>query len=236
MVGDWTEEDEIYIYALMISSEKLANSYLEKYKYMAKIQSKIRIPIIVVGSFTGITSFGTQTFPDSFQKWINVGVGIVSVSIACVNAVESFLKIGETTNSSMAATIAFQRLRENINKELSIPRESRTSNGSIFLRDCYTVYQQILIQAPFMTEEVHFVSSPEIVNIRNIIASKFPLTIQQSPMMENISPNLRNVRKFDLFSMLKTPQNVHRNKTEIADSQQQIDISVQPRMSISQSL
>lgn len=198
----------------MVSSEKLAAKYLALYNHLARIQGRIRVPIIIIGSFTGITSFGSETFPRSTQKWINIGVGIVSVCIACVNAIESFLKIGENTNSAMSATIALQRLRENITKELSIPIETRTSNGSIFLRDCYTVYQQILIQAPFMRDEVHYVMSPEMLRMKEVIKQKYPLTIQNEEPKEvkkslDILTAFKSMYKTRYTEGIQSPHNSH---------------------------
>lgn len=144
----WNQDEEIYLHSIQKSCESLSNQYLEKHRKWRMLQAKIKIPVIVIGSFTGITSFGTETFPLESQKWISVGVGIITVGIAILNTIESYFKIGESANAALNASNALQQLREDINKELSVPEEDRQAPGITFLRDCFTRYQQILNQAP----------------------------------------------------------------------------------------
>lgn len=148
----WIADEEIYLHSIQKSCETLSNEYLKKHRKWMGLQARIKIPVIVIGSFTGITSFGTETFPQNSQKWISVGVGIITVAIAILNTIESYFKIGENANAAITASNALQQLREDINKELSIPEEDRQSPGVTFLRDCFTRYQQILSQAPTLDE------------------------------------------------------------------------------------
>ena len=148
----WLADEEIYLHTIQKSCETLSNEYLKKHRKWKKLQARIKIPVIIIGSFTGITSFGTETFPQYAQKWISVGVGVITVGIAILNTIESYFKIGENANSAINASNALQKLREDINKELSIPEEDRQAPGVTFLRDCFTRYQQILSQAPTLDE------------------------------------------------------------------------------------
>ena len=151
-VMSWTQEEEIYLHSIQLSSEELSNTYLNTFRRLRNIQAKIKIPIIIVGSFTGITSFGTDTFPQKAQKWVSIGVGIISIVIAVLNTIESYFKIGENANAAINTTNALQQLREDINKELSLPAIDRQAPGLTFLRDCYTRYQQIISQAPILND------------------------------------------------------------------------------------
>lgn len=161
----WNIEEEVYLHCIQTSCEQLSNLYLEKFRRWRRIQAKIKIPIIVVGSFTGITSFGSETFPKYAQKWVSVGVGIVTIGIAVLNTIESYFKIGESANAAINTSNAFQQLREDINRELSIPPEGRSANGLTVLRDSYTRYHQILNQAPVLDEgDVFYI--PAVVSPR----------------------------------------------------------------------
>lgn len=151
-MNDWLPQEEIYLHSILKSCEQLSNIYLEKHRVWKRIQTRIKIPVIIIGSFTGITSFGAETFPKSFQKWISISVGVITVSIAILNTIESYFSIGDIANSSLNVSIAFQQLREDINKELSIPNEDRQATGVIFIRDIFTRYQQILSQAPVLDD------------------------------------------------------------------------------------
>ena len=148
----WADEEELFLHAIQKSCENLSNLYLKEYRHLRSLQTKIKIPVIIIGSFTGITSFGSETFPQQAQKWISIGVGIVSIGIAVLNTIESYFKIGENANAAVNSSNALQQLREDINKELSIPVENRQASGVSFLRDSFTRYQQILSQAPILED------------------------------------------------------------------------------------
>lgn len=151
-MNEWLPEEEIYLHSILKTCELLSNAYIQKHRVWRRLQTRIKLPVIVIGSFTGITSFGSETFPKSFQKWISISVGVITMGIAILNTIESYFSIGEIANSSLNASTAFQQLREDINKELSIPTVDRQATGAIFIRDIFTRYQQILSQAPVLDD------------------------------------------------------------------------------------
>lgn len=166
----WTQSEEVYLHTIQTACEELSNAYLETYRRLRNIQARIKIPIIIVGSFTGITSFGTETFPQSVQKWVSAGVGVVTICIAIVNSIESYFKIGENANAAINTTNALQQLREDINKELSLPEDDRQAPGLTLLRDCYTRYQQIMSQAPTLNDgNVFYVKALAATKLDSVI-------------------------------------------------------------------
>lgn len=166
----WTEEEELYLQSIQDSCEKLSAVYLAGYKRLHRIQAKIKIPVIIIGSFTGITSFGAETFPKYAQKWVSVGVGVVTIGIAILNTIESYFKISENCNAAINTTNALQQLREDINKELSLPTNDRQAPGLTFLRDIYTRYQQILSQAPMLDDgSISYINALAAPRLNSII-------------------------------------------------------------------
>lgn len=149
---EWLPEEEIYLHSILRACETLSNAYLENHRHWRRIETRMKIPMIIVGSFTGITSFGSNTFPSMIKKWIPISVGIISMGIAIMNTIESYFRVGDNSTSSHNTANAFQQLREDINKELSIPTQDRQAAGITFVRDIYTRYQQILSQAPLLDE------------------------------------------------------------------------------------
>jgi hypothetical protein len=166
----WTEDEEVYLHSIQRSCEQQSLLYLEQYRRLRNIQAKIKIPVIIIGSLTGITSFGTETFPKYAQKWVGIGVGIVTIGIAILNTIESYFKIGENANGSISTSNALQQLREDINKELSLPSTDRQAPGLTFLRDSYTRYQQILSQAPILDDgNVYYIKAISASRLNSII-------------------------------------------------------------------
>lgn len=170
-IPTWLPEEEIYLHSIQNSCEELSKLYLDKYKECKSLQTKLKLPAIIIGSFTGIASFGTETFPKHLQKYVSISVGVITISIAILNTIESYLKVGENTSSSITAATALQKLREDINKELCIPTPDRVDNGIVFLRDVFTRYLQILNQAPVLDkqEALVFLNSHVSTKIKKMI-------------------------------------------------------------------
>lgn len=207
----WLPEEEIYLHSIQQSCEHLSKLYLAKYKACKSLQTKLKLPAIIVGSFTGIASFGSDSFPPNSQKYVSISVGIITIGIAILNTIESYLKVGENTNSAITAASALQQLREDIHRELSLPISDRIDSGIVFLRDIYTRYVQILTQAPILENEENM---SYIKN--NLMSRKINLLINNSPYYNgrpsesplDVSPAMSETRKkkFGFLSRKKEAQ------------------------------
>lgn len=153
---DWLKEEEDYLKIIASICIKLSKQYHVVYFKKKKTQTKLKIPAIIIGSFTGVASFGTTTFPKSAQKWVAIVVGLVNIGIATLNTLETFFKIGEDMNSSKATSEQLRKLAEDIDKELCLPEEDRPTSGIQFLRDTYTRYQQIISNAPMLLTYISY--------------------------------------------------------------------------------
>lgn len=164
MKMQWKKEEEEYLRILEETSICLSKDYHNVYFTLQATQSRLRIPAIVIGSFTGVASFGTSTFPKKYHPIIAIIVGIVNVCIAILNTVESYFKLGENINLAASASLQLRKLANDINRELSVDESVRETSGINYLRDCYTRYQQILSGAPilrkFKAYRVHVPNSP----------------------------------------------------------------------------
>jgi|UniRef100_A0A6C0BGQ6 hypothetical protein len=204
----WLQDEEIYLHSIQKSCEHLSHLYLKKYKQCKSLQTGLKLPAIIIGSFTGITSFGTDSFPKNGQKFVSIAVGIVSICIAILNTIESYLKVGENTNSAMTAATSLQKLREDINRELSLPVSDRCDNGIVFLRDIYTRYQQILTSAPILD------SQENMAYIDTTITQKINAVIRSFEYYKSKDHNGDNdeVNLYQTTTMLPQPLYVHKKK------------------------
>lgn len=148
----WKKEEEDFLRILEQTCISLSRDYHKVYFNLQSAQSKLRIPAIIIGSFTGVASFGTSTFPKEYHSTIAIIVGIVNVCIAILSTVESYFKLGENINLTASASVQLRKLANDINKELCIDYSVRETSGINFLRDCYTRYQQILSGAPILRQ------------------------------------------------------------------------------------
>jgi hypothetical protein len=153
----WLPEEETYLKELSRLSEELSKKFKRYHDLYKERQAKFKIPAIVISSVTGIISFGTSNFPPQYSNFVSIGVGISSLFIALINSIESYMKIGETMSGSIQASMSFQKLKESIDVELALPPEDRTSQGIIFLRECFSQYEKIWDLAPNILKNVRFI-------------------------------------------------------------------------------
>lgn len=164
----WLPEEETYLRELSKLSQELSCKFKRYHDLYRDRQAKFKIPAIVISSITGIISFGTSNFPPQYSNFVSIGVGISSLFIALINSIESYMKIGETMSGSIQASISFQKLKESIDVELALPPEDRTSQGIIFLRECFSQYEKIWDLAPNILKNVRFIRPSYTANSVNI--------------------------------------------------------------------
>jgi hypothetical protein len=130
----------------------LSKHYMNLYIKTHRIQTKLRLPAIILSSCSGVASFGSSGFTPNTMRYITIGVGVINVLIAIIQTYESYLKIGDIVSKSLSASQSLKKLADDIQCEIFIPIEDRNANGVTFLRDCFSRYQAILDQAPPIEE------------------------------------------------------------------------------------
>lgn len=144
----WYKEEEEYLRNLYLSCLEISKEYMKLYVHTHKIQTKLRLPAILLSSCSGVASFGSSGFDQPAQRWISIGVGVINVGIAIIQTYESYLKIGDIVSKSLSGSQALKKLADDILCELSLPIEDRDSNGVTFLREIFGRYQAIIDTLP----------------------------------------------------------------------------------------
>lgn len=155
--GDWLKEEEQYLDDLSRLCEELSARYKMSFEKYKVIQARFRIPSIIISSVTGLTSFGSSNFPEEYRDWVSISVGIASLSIAILSSIESYMKIGEHLAGASQASVELHKLKEYIDMEIALPGDQRTTQGIIFIRDCYVRYERILDIAPDLLMVLRFI-------------------------------------------------------------------------------
>jgi hypothetical protein len=208
----WLEEEVKYLQTLANSCIELSREYHIIYFKRKTSQNKFKIPSIIIGSFTGVASFGSSTFPSSFRNWISISVGLINVAIAILSTLESFLKLGEELNASKSASEQLKKLAEDINRELALEMSTRQTSGVIFLRDSYTRYQQILSTAPVLSKYISYLVEPDqniekqslTQKVISVMSKQKKRTSGASTACNSIDIESREPTKNRLMNMLST--------------------------------
>lgn len=152
----WLKEEEDYLKIVSQVCIELSKKYHKVYFLRKNVLTKLKMPAIIIGSFTGVASFGTTTFPKEAQRWVSIVVGVVNICIATLNTLESFFKVGEEMTSAQTTYEQLRKLAEDIEKELCLPYDDRPTSGIQFLRETYTRYQQIINSAPVLDDYISY--------------------------------------------------------------------------------
>ena len=151
----WMLQEEDYLRHLQLSCTKFSMAYSKLYAALNRKQRYFKIPAIIFGSASGMAAFGTNTFPGVMREYMPVIVGSISVFVAVINSIESYLKVSENMQASLTTHNAFQKLHDDIERELGIHVSNRNGSGINFLRDTYTRYQQIISSAPPLVDNLY---------------------------------------------------------------------------------
>jgi hypothetical protein len=189
----WLIEEEEYLRDLSKLCQELSCKFKAYHDLYRSRQAKFKIPAIVISSITGIVSFGTSNFPAEYTNYVSIGVGISSLCIALINAIESYMKIGETMSGCIQASSSFQKLKETIDVELSLPHDDRCLQGIIFLRDCFSKYIKIWDLAPTIIKNIRFIR-PSFDPTKKFDISSLPNDIISS---SNVNNTIQNFTEFN---------------------------------------
>ena len=160
---EWLKVEEDYLDSMEVLCMEQSKLYHDVYFEKRRTHLRLKVPAIIVGSFTGVASFGTTTFPSVLQLYVPIIVGIINICIAILNACDTFFKISEDMNLARSTSEQLKKLAEDINKETKIPANLRQTNGITFLSEAYTRYQQINNNAPMLKKYVSYLEIESMI-------------------------------------------------------------------------
>lgn len=153
----WLPEEEEYLHKLSRVCQILSIKYRNYHTIYKKKEMQFKVPAIVISAVTGLVSFGSSNYPENSRVYIAIAVGVSSVSMAILNSIESYMKIGEIMAGCIQASINLQKLKEHIDIELLLPPDDRVTQGIMFLRDVYSRYEKIIELSPSVFKTLQFV-------------------------------------------------------------------------------
>jgi hypothetical protein len=136
---EWLAPEQRYLEKMSDTCKRLTEKFKVIHRRYSKFQARFRIPSIILSSVTGLFSMGNSNFPAGYQQYVSVGVGIVSVSIAVLGSIESYMQIGDIMSQCMQAATT---LKEKIDCELALPIKDRRTDGIVFVRECAVEYHK----------------------------------------------------------------------------------------------
>jgi hypothetical protein len=142
--GVWHDKEEEFLSKMEKQCLILHEHNLKDYHYYNKLSSKFNIPILIVSAINALTAICLNSFMS--QEYVSILNAVLSAGTGVVGSIQLFMKINEKMTNATRSSIIFKRLALKIEKELSIDREQRVTEGQPFLAECFSEFNTALEQ------------------------------------------------------------------------------------------
>jgi hypothetical protein len=187
----WLASEQKYLEKMSVTCKRLTDKFKLIHRRYNRYQGRFRIPSIILSSVTGLFSMGNSNFPAGYQQYVSIGVGIVSVAIAVLGSIESFMKIGDIMAYCMQAATTFHKLKEKIDCELALPVGDRKCDGITFVRECSVDYHKAFAVGGNLIKSDWFID-PEYQHEEFNVHTADATVIPMSPTNNTNSTNSTN--------------------------------------------
>ena len=141
----WTNDIETVLKQLNKNADYLQEEHRKLYLSLKTQLYYYRIPIILFSSINSVFSVGLTTYvPQNTTSVINC---LISLGCACVSAIELFIGINKSMETSLIAYHGYKLLTVKISTCLKLARGNRELEGVPFLKEVLSEYNKLLEQS-----------------------------------------------------------------------------------------
>ena len=141
----WTNKEEEFLNKIERQCNAYAAYFGKEYQYYHSLSSKFNIPILIISSLNALCAISLNDFLT--QRYVSILNAVLSAGTGVLGSVQLYMKINEKMTNSTRSQILMKRLALKISKELSVDRASRTTDGQVFLQDCFSEFNASLEQS-----------------------------------------------------------------------------------------
>jgi hypothetical protein len=150
----WTDDIELILKNINNNADYLQEEHRKVYLHMKCQLYYYRIPIIIFSSLNSVFSVGLSLYiPQQTTSAINC---LISLLCACISAVELFIGINKSLDSSLSSYHGYKLLTIKISACLKLSRLNRETHGIPFLKEILMEYSTLLEQSivimPFLDD------------------------------------------------------------------------------------
>jgi len=141
----WHDKEEEFLNKLERQCNAYANHYSKDYQYYHNLSSRFNIPILVISSFNALCAISLNDF--LAQRYVSILNAVLSAGTGVLGSVQLYMKINEKMTNATRSQMLMRRLALKISKELSVDRATRTTDGQVFLQECFGEFNAALEQS-----------------------------------------------------------------------------------------
>jgi hypothetical protein len=155
-MNGWSKEQD----QLMADWSDIAGCYRWMHDKSEKIYTRknmsMTIPVIILSTLTGTASVGISSIAggnEEVQKYLNFGIGGVSLVAAILTTLNNFLRYAQLSESNRVAGVAWGKFQRLVAVELALNPLERMDSLD-FLKICRADLDRLIEQSPAIPDEV----------------------------------------------------------------------------------
>lgn len=216
----WRDKEEEFLTKLEIQCNTYAKYFAKDYLYYHGLASKFNIPILVISSLNSLCAIALNDFLP--QKFVSILNAILSAGTGVLGSIQLYMKINEKMANATRSQVLMKRLALKISKELSIDRDTRSSDGQIFLQDCFSEFNAALEQANPIERKLQ--------NFLSLDPKKLEDEYESSILkMAGSAMNLLSPRHKDSLSTEKTTEKTPDTNNTLISNRRELPFEESPR-------
>jgi len=141
----WHDKEEAFLLKLENQANIYEKYYNKDYIYYHKMSARFNIPILMISALNALSAIALNDFLP--QKFVSILNAVLSSGTGVLGSVQLYMKLNEKMTNALRTQMLMKRLALKISKELSLDRVSRSSDGQIFLQECFGEFNAALEQA-----------------------------------------------------------------------------------------
>jgi hypothetical protein len=141
----WRDKEEDFLTKLETQCNTYAKYFAKDYLYYHALASKFNIPILVTSALNSLCAIALNDFLP--QKFVSILNAILSAGTGVLGSIQLYMKINEKMANATRSQVLMKRLALKISKELSVDRDTRSSDGQVFLQECFSEFNAALEQS-----------------------------------------------------------------------------------------
>jgi hypothetical protein len=145
LMADWSDIAGCYRWM----HDRAEKMYTKKNMYMT-------IPVIILSTLTGTASVGIGSIAggdEEFQKYLNFGIGGVSLIAGILTTLNNFLRFAQLSESNKVAGVAWGKFQRLIAVELALKPDERMDSLD-FLKICRADLDRLIEQSPPIPDSI----------------------------------------------------------------------------------
>jgi hypothetical protein len=194
-MNGWSKEQD----QLMADWSDIAGCYRWMHDKAEKIYTiknmRMTIPVIILSTLTGTASVGISSIAggnQEIQKYLNFGIGGVSLIAAILTTLNNFLRYAQLSESNRVAGVAWGKFQRLVAVELALNPMERMDSLD-FLKICRADLDRLIEQSPAIPDDVILAFEKEFADNKKLRRPDICHGLDHTRVFDSSQSRLKNM-------------------------------------------